>query len=69
MVSFPAPIGGTVIPDDFAPSVLFTVLYASLVGLVFHRIFYRQTRSVVLMGTLVFSVERQVVSFKIMTTN
>ena len=66
MVLFPAPIGGTVLPDDFAPSVLFAVLYAILVPLMLHRVLGRRSRSLLLIGTIAFSVERHVVCFKIM---
>ncbi|KAH9476786.1 hypothetical protein JR316_0010701 [Psilocybe cubensis] len=39
MASAPAPIGGTVYPGDFGPSVLFMVLYAALVPLMLYRMF------------------------------
>jgi hypothetical protein len=61
MVQFPAPIGGTVLPDDFAPSILFAVVYALLVPLMLYRILGRRSRCIILIGTVLFSVERHVV--------
>lgn len=62
MVQFPAPVGGTVLPDDFIPSILFAVLYASLAPLMLYRVFNRRSRTTLLIGTIVFSVERHVAS-------
>jgi hypothetical protein len=61
MVQFPAPVGGTVLPDDFAPSILFAVLYALLAPLMLYRILHRRSRCTILIGTIIFSVERYVV--------
>ena len=69
MVLFPAPIGGTVIQNDFAPSVLFAVLYTTLLSLMFRRILNKRTRCAALIGTIIFTLERHVVCFETMTTN
>jgi len=61
MVLFPAPIGGTVLPDDFAPSILFAVLYAALVPLMLHRMLGRRSRCTLLIGTIAFAVERVII--------
>jgi len=61
MVLFPAPVGGTVLPDDFAPSILFAVLYAVLAPLMLYRILGRRSRCTPLIGTITFSVERVVI--------
>ena len=66
MIQFPAPVGGTVLPDDFAPSVLFAILYALLSPLILYRILGRRSRCTLLIGTMAFAVERHVVCFKIM---
>ena len=61
MVNFPAPVGGTVLPPDFAPSVLFAVLYGLLLPLLAYRMLDRRSRCTLLIGTMAFSVERCVV--------
>jgi len=61
MVLSPAPIGGTVLPDDFAPSILFAILYAILVPLMLYRILGRRSRCIILIGSILFSVERVVI--------
>ena len=58
MVNSPAPIGGTSLPSDFAPSVLFAVLYGLLVPLMAYRMFDRRSRFGLLFGTIIFSIER-----------
>ncbi|KAI1791184.1 hypothetical protein LXA43DRAFT_1094786 [Ganoderma leucocontextum] len=57
---FPAPVGG--VPDalDLAPSILFAVLYASIVPVVIWRMTHPQSRNTVLIATSFFSVERLV---------
>jgi len=61
MVQFPAPIGGTVLLDDFAPSILFAILYALLSPLMLYRMFHRRSRCTLLIGTAIFSIERIVI--------
>ncbi|KIM45438.1 hypothetical protein M413DRAFT_442117 [Hebeloma cylindrosporum] len=61
MVNFPAPIGGTSLPPDFGPSILFAVLYGLLVPLMAYRMFDRRSRSALLIGTISFSIERVVI--------
>ncbi|PPQ99763.1 hypothetical protein CVT24_009666 [Panaeolus cyanescens] len=59
---FPAPIGGTPLPDvDFAPSILFAILYALLIPLMVYRAFHRRSRTILLLGTIAFAVERIVI--------
>jgi len=55
---FPAPVGGFVIASDFAPSIVFAVLYALLLPLIFWRVYNRRSRAFPLLGTLIFGVER-----------
>ncbi|EAU91147.2 hypothetical protein CC1G_03315 [Coprinopsis cinerea okayama7 len=57
-VEFPSPIGGAALPEDFAPSVLFAVLYGLLVPLVVYRLYDRRSRTTLLIGTIIFAVER-----------
>ncbi|KJA20614.1 hypothetical protein HYPSUDRAFT_781786 [Hypholoma sublateritium FD-334 SS-4] len=61
MVDFPAPVGGTALPPDFVPSIIFSVLYATLTPLMLYRMFHKRSRSVLLIGTVAFSVERVVI--------
>ncbi|KAF8812921.1 hypothetical protein BYT27DRAFT_7158810 [Phlegmacium glaucopus] len=61
MVEFPAPVGGTALPADFAPSILFAILYACLVPLMLYRMIDRRSRCILLIGTIPFSVERVVI--------
>ena len=63
MVDFPAPVGGTVYPLDFAPSILFAILYGLLLPLIVYRVVDRRSRTTLLIGTIIFSVERYVVFF------
>jgi hypothetical protein len=60
MVEFSAPVGGTALPVDFAPSILFAILYACLAPLMLYRMFDRRSRCILLIGTIAFSVERVV---------
>ncbi|KAF8812922.1 hypothetical protein BYT27DRAFT_6399199 [Phlegmacium glaucopus] len=61
MVEFPAPVGGTALPEDFAPSILFAILYACLAPLMLYRMINRRSRCIILVGTIAFSVERVVI--------
>ncbi|KAF9568237.1 hypothetical protein CPC08DRAFT_702662 [Agrocybe pediades] len=58
MVNFPAPIGGTVLPSDFAPSILFAVLYGLLLPLVVYRMSARRSRTLLLIGSGLLLIER-----------
>ncbi|KAM5543023.1 hypothetical protein V8D89_003407 [Ganoderma adspersum] len=55
---FPAPVGG--VPDslDFAPSIVFVVLYALIAPIAIWRIVHPRSRNAVLIGTTFFSIER-----------
>lgn len=57
-MSFPTPVGGTALPADFAPSILFAVLYALLVPIMFYRVYDKRSRTTLLIGTVFFGVER-----------
>ncbi|KAF8812916.1 hypothetical protein BYT27DRAFT_6399129 [Phlegmacium glaucopus] len=58
MVEFSAPVGGTALPEDFAPSILFAILYACLAPLMLYRMFDRRSRCILLIKTITFSVEK-----------
>ncbi|KAF9462286.1 hypothetical protein BDZ94DRAFT_1166123 [Collybia nuda] len=60
-MSFPSPIGGTSFPADFAPSILFAVLYALLVPLMLYRVYDKRSRTTLLIGSVIFGVERVVI--------
>ncbi|KAF8152737.1 hypothetical protein BJ912DRAFT_1015360 [Pholiota molesta] len=64
MVNFPAPVGGTPFRIDFAPSLIFAVLYAALVPLMVFRMLSRRSRSILLIGNFAFSVERSSYHFR-----
>ncbi|PIL33538.1 hypothetical protein GSI_04161 [Ganoderma sinense ZZ0214-1] len=57
---FPVPVGGVPYPLDFAPSILFAVLYGLMVPVVVYRMVHPRSRNGVLIGTTVFSIERVV---------
>ncbi|KAH9924984.1 uncharacterized protein BXZ73DRAFT_103361 [Epithele typhae] len=57
---FPSPIGGIPIPIDFAPSVLFSALFACLSVILVWRMAHPRSRTFVLQGTLIFTIERVV---------
>lgn len=60
-MTFPTPVGGTPLPVDFAPSVLFAVLYGILAPFAIFRFLQRRTRTTLLIGTLAFAIERIVI--------
>ncbi|KAM6502158.1 hypothetical protein JOM56_002135 [Amanita muscaria] len=60
-MEFPAPIGGTALPIDYSPSVLFAVLYAALLPLIIFRLIDKRSRSILLISTSIFSVERIII--------
>ena len=57
-MTFPTPVGGTPLPVDFAPSVLFAVLYGILAPFAIFRFLQRRSRTTLLIGTLAFAIER-----------
>jgi len=60
MVNFPAPVGGVVYPPDYAPSILFATLYGLLVPSIIYRVLDKRSRTTMLIGTILFSIERYV---------
>ncbi|KIP06617.1 hypothetical protein PHLGIDRAFT_72441 [Phlebiopsis gigantea 11061_1 CR5-6] len=60
MVSFPAPVGGVPFEEDFAPSVIFAVVFAILVFLGVYRLARASTRTLVILAPLIFCTERVV---------
>ncbi|TCD60128.1 hypothetical protein EIP91_010690 [Steccherinum ochraceum] len=59
--TFPSPIGGVPFSSDYAPSVLFAILYALLVPAIIWRLVSPRSRNFVLIGTIAFAVERVVI--------
>jgi hypothetical protein len=55
---FPSPIGGVAFPSDFAPSIIFAVMYGLLLPLMGYRIFNKKSRNLMLGGSLTFGIER-----------
>ncbi|KAF9462282.1 hypothetical protein BDZ94DRAFT_1261516 [Collybia nuda] len=60
-MSFPTPVGGTLLQNDFAPSILFAVLYALLIPLMVYRAWDKRSRTLLLLGTAIFGIERVVI--------
>ncbi|KAL0945507.1 hypothetical protein HGRIS_000991 [Hohenbuehelia grisea] len=60
-MTFPTPVGGASLPADFAPSILFAVLYGCLVPVLLWRTFHRRSRNLLTLGSITFSIERIVV--------
>ncbi|EGO00252.1 hypothetical protein SERLA73DRAFT_52742 [Serpula lacrymans var. lacrymans S7.3] len=57
-IAFPSPVGGVPFPSDFAPSVLFAVLYGLLVPVMAYRVANKKSRTFLLVGSITFSIER-----------
>ena len=57
---FPSPIGGIPFPHDFAPALVFTVLYALTVPVAAWRMIAKSSGSLVILGTVIITVERYV---------
>ena len=57
-MAFPSLVGGTLVQEDFAPSILFAILYGSLVPLAAFRLLGRSSRTTLLIGTIAFGIER-----------
>ncbi|KAH9834394.1 uncharacterized protein C8Q71DRAFT_859397 [Rhodofomes roseus] len=55
---FPSPIGGIPFPHDFAPALFFTILYAVTVHVAAYRMISKRSRTLVLIATTIFCVER-----------
>ncbi|KAI0326336.1 hypothetical protein GY45DRAFT_1329055 [Cubamyces sp. BRFM 1775] len=61
---FPAPVGGAPFPIDFAPSILFVILYALLIPVIIWRVADRRSRTIALLGTACLAIER-IVTFSL----
>lgn len=57
-MAFPSPIGGVPFPSDFAPSIIFAILYGLLLPVLAYRIIDRKSRNALLIGTTAFAIER-----------
>ncbi|KAF8577592.1 hypothetical protein K439DRAFT_1364382 [Ramaria rubella] len=58
---FPSPVGGTLIKEDFAPSIVFATLYGFLVPLAAFRFLQKESRTTLLIAVTTFSIERVVI--------
>ncbi|EKM54327.1 uncharacterized protein PHACADRAFT_210138 [Phanerochaete carnosa HHB-10118-sp] len=61
LTKFPSPIGGIPLPRDLAPSVTFAFLFFLLVLLGVYRLLRRTSRSLLVITTLGFAVERVII--------
>ncbi|KAI6121601.1 hypothetical protein F5141DRAFT_1091367 [Pisolithus sp. B1] len=59
--AFPSPVGGVALAGDLAPSVLFAILYASLLPFFFFRLANKQTRAILGISAVLTCVERIVI--------
>lgn len=59
-LSFPAPIGGVPLKEDFAPSIVFACAFAILIVVGAYRLAKPATRTLLILGPFLFSVERYV---------
>ncbi|KAF4566561.1 hypothetical protein AB1N83_003862 [Pleurotus pulmonarius] len=61
-MTFPTPTGGaSILQEDFAPSILFAVLYGCMLPLILYRLAHRRSRTLVIAGCASLSIERIVV--------
>ena len=59
-VSFPAPIGGVPLKDDFAPSIVFASAFAILTAIGAYRLAKPATRTLAVLGPFLFCLEKYV---------
>ncbi|CAL1707061.1 unnamed protein product [Somion occarium] len=59
-IRFPSPIGGVPFSLDFAPSIIFAILYGMLIPLALYRWISKSSRTLTLFGTTTFAIERVV---------
>ncbi|KAI0793242.1 hypothetical protein C8Q75DRAFT_551460 [Abortiporus biennis] len=55
---FPSPVGGAPFPIDYAPSIVFSVLYGLLVPVIVYRQAFKHSRNIVFIGTIAFVIVR-----------
>ncbi|KAH9835421.1 uncharacterized protein C8Q71DRAFT_765800 [Rhodofomes roseus] len=55
---FPAPVGGVLLPEDFAPSLLFGILYLLLIPFIALRFISKSSRTMVIMGVALTTIVR-----------
>ena len=60
---FPAPVGGAPNSLDFAPSILFAILYGLMAPIIIWRMVHPRSRNTVLLTTSLFSLERYVPAY------
>lgn len=59
--AFPSPVGGVGLAGDFVPSVLFAILYASLLPIFCFRLVNKQSRAILGISAVLTCVERVVI--------
>ncbi|KAH9834393.1 uncharacterized protein C8Q71DRAFT_711396 [Rhodofomes roseus] len=55
---FPAPIGGVPFPHDFAPALIFTILYAIISPIGIWRMVDKRSRTLAILGNVIICIER-----------
>ncbi|KAH9935371.1 uncharacterized protein B0H18DRAFT_411712 [Fomitopsis serialis] len=64
---FPAPMGGVPLHIDIAPALFFDILYGFILALVAYRFISKSSRTLVILGTIIFTCER-IVDFSVRTS-
>lgn len=57
-LTFPVPVGGAPQPLDFAPSIVFALLYVCIATVTAYRVIRPESRNFVVLGTIPFAIER-----------
>lgn len=57
-IEFPSPVGGVPLPFDFGPSILFALLYFSLIPIFVVRLLNKRSRAVVSINAIITTIER-----------
>ncbi|KIJ67695.1 hypothetical protein HYDPIDRAFT_107161 [Hydnomerulius pinastri MD-312] len=60
-ISFPSPVGGVSLSSDFAPSIFFALLYASLLPIFFKRLANKRSRAILSVNAVLTVIERIVI--------
>lgn len=56
--AFPSPVGGVALDGDLTPSIVFAILYASLLPIFFVRLANKQSRAILSVNAVVTAIER-----------
>jgi len=57
-LAFPSPVGGVALDGDLGPSIVFAILYASLLPIFFVRLANKQSRAILSVNAVLTTIER-----------